>query len=150
MLANVYSTPQDSNPQPVSSQSKFEPRFYARVIRSIQLPERQPCRICSKYKHICHAHHIIPVNQMSKLLALVEFPVTALQKLSVPIAWLCPNHHAMIHFWDRETTSDSAATDLLIELTQAEHQSISNYLTNVVANAWSEFHAFIEEHGTHE
>lgn len=56
--------------------------------------EKENCYVCGKHKTIAQLHHIVPVNQIAKLLNL---GVIELCEASTPVVWLCPNHHAYIH-----------------------------------------------------
>ncbi len=50
---------------------------------------REPCHLCGKFRGVTHAHHIVPLAEQYR------------RGFTVPDsehAWLCPSHHAVIHF----------------------------------------------------
>lgn len=50
--------------------------------------ERQNCYICRKWRAITQAHHIIPLS--------IQFEI-GLTEPDGTHAWLCPNHHTILH-----------------------------------------------------
>lgn len=49
---------------------------------------RKPCEVCSGHPLTTHAHHVTPLAMQFEAGLLV--PVQA-------FAWVCPNHHSLIH-----------------------------------------------------
>ena len=54
------------------------------------LGQPQPCQICFFSFELSHAHHLMP---------LAEQYDRGFDKPNHTHAWLCPNHHALIHFF---------------------------------------------------
>jgi hypothetical protein len=50
--------------------------------------DRQPCKVCGKYRSLTEAHHVVPLA--------VQFEAGAIDPLQEFI-WLCPTHHAAQH-----------------------------------------------------
>lgn len=64
--------------------------------------ERKSCCVCDKHYAITHAHHLVPLNWQYKL---------GLERSYHSHAWLCPNHHAILHaFLDGDEASKEMAT----------------------------------------
>ena len=66
----------------------IQKKWIANARRSLPALERQPCEVCGRFKHFAHAHHVTPLSVQFKH-GLIEPDHT--------IAWVCPNHHLMVH-----------------------------------------------------
>lgn len=49
---------------------------------------REPCAVCSKFRVITQAHHIVPLE--------AQFD-SAYRTPDHRYVWLCPNHHELVH-----------------------------------------------------
>ena len=79
----------------------------ARVARQLRgmtpRGERQPCFVCGKYRPITHLHHVIPVDDLARLVVKRQLYGV---NLYMPTVWLCPNHHALWHKLEKDKTSE--------------------------------------------
>ena len=99
-------------------------QFLKRLIRELFVIPRapDPCFVCGKYRHLCHAHHVIPVSQMAAL-CVSRVTFKELEKIPVRYIWLCPTHHALFHFIDRRP-GDALVIEMLEQLDEAEVDAI--------------------------
>lgn len=69
----------------------IEREIWVAAARQVFSPgERQPCLICGKFKGIAQAHHVVPLTAQYD--RGFKYP-------DPEHVWLCPNHHAMAHFF---------------------------------------------------
>lgn len=65
---------------------RFARADWVREARAAFAPgQRQPCKVCGKYRSLAQAHHIVP-------LACQVGPEPSHEHI-----WLCPTHHAAVH-----------------------------------------------------
>jgi hypothetical protein len=82
---------------------------------------RKDCEVCGKFADIAHAHHVYPLWAQCR------------NKRVHPIhrfVWLCPNHHAAIHFimsQENKVRGNSRLIDLTIEEEEAIWILIDEY-----------------------
>ncbi len=67
------------------------PDWIAKARSEFNPGEQQPCAICGKFRWITHAHHVIPLAR--------QYILDAAIGPDHEYVWLCPNHHAMVHYF---------------------------------------------------
>lgn len=76
----------------------INPNWKTNTIRNMLIApdrkEKENCYVCGEHRTIAQLHHVIPVEQLTKL---INMEVVSLHDVSTPVVWLCPNHHAYIH-----------------------------------------------------
>lgn len=55
--------------------------------------ESEWCEVCKKHTSITQAHHIVPLGEQYD---------RKFRRPNQRIAWLCPNHHTMIHHFRKQ------------------------------------------------
>lgn len=100
----------------------------------------QPCLVCGKYRHVCHAHHVIPVHQMARLCARKGVALRDFARLPVRFIWLCPTHHALFHLLDRPH-SDARGQEIIEDLGIEEYRALKVIWA---AQNWQEFDDFLD------
>ena len=70
------------------------------VVRKTSRPpkQREPCFVCYRYKRITHAHHLVEVGKVAKVLHMMAIFDWSPK---IPVVFLCPNHHALWHEMNR-------------------------------------------------
>ena len=72
-------------------------KWVAAARASFMPSDREACYICRQHLGITHAHHVIPLADQYE---------RGFKQPDHAHAWLCPNHHAIIHLF----LSDSSLT----------------------------------------
>lgn len=62
--------------------------------------KRKPCAICGRYKSITEKHHLVSVKEIVTQWVDMKIDHSELLRLTLPIVWLCPNHHTLFHAMD--------------------------------------------------
>lgn len=60
--------------------------------------DSQPCDcfICGQYKVVAELHHVVPVRELAE-----KIVIDRQQLKTVAYVWLCPNHHRLVHLFER-------------------------------------------------
>lgn len=68
---------------------------------------RQVCCICNKYKFISEAHHLFPISELVSIIQQYHLCIDLIFAVGtvnvLKTAWLCPNHHAIYHAYNRRS-----------------------------------------------
>jgi len=82
------------------------------------LGQPQPCQICFFSFELSHAHHLMP---------LAEQYDRGFDKPNHTHAWLCPNHHALIHFLLRNGVRENPGNVHHCMLIRLPHTNAETY-----------------------
>ena len=63
---------------------------------------KEDCFVCCGYGLITESHHVVHVNEVASLMRKGRI----VPPFSVPVVWLCPNHHKIIHLLDQKTNTE--------------------------------------------
>jgi hypothetical protein len=72
----------------VNERDRAKQEWVANARLNFRPSQRQNCYVCGKFGFITHAHHTVPLSEQFE------------RKFKAPFhehAWLCPNHHAILH-----------------------------------------------------
>ena len=72
----------------MNERQKAKEKWIAKARMNFRPSRRQDCYVCGKFGAITHAHHTIPLA--------VQFD-HGIRNPITQHAWLCPNHHAILH-----------------------------------------------------
>lgn len=87
-----------------SSLRTFPDREIQRTIRAQSRGKpKESCFICGQHKEITELHHIVSVEEMAKAIKTYSIP-----KVPNVTVWLCPNHHALWHWFRGHGGRDEA------------------------------------------
>jgi len=80
--------------------------WIAEARRALRLPPKDVCDICGKWSDIAQSHHILPLADQWDM---------GIREPDHRMVWLCPNHHAAIHYvmsQERKMKGNSRLGDL--------------------------------------
>ena len=89
---NELSTPSAQLPALPEDLAKFI--LVGRDLRKVKRKsdKRKPCECCGKHQVITELHHLVPLSMCAEFARY-----GSLQRINVPLIWLCPNCHRYLH-----------------------------------------------------
>lgn len=88
--------------------------WIAEARRDVRLGPKEPCFVCGKWADLAESHHVFPLaNQWDE----------GVEEPDHEMVWLCPNHHAAVHFIIAQNNKTRGVARLP-DLTGAEEREV--------------------------